>query len=109
MGGFGKTGSCQIPRIRLIPVWLRFVSDFTMTPKLILRPSDGSTAEFVLNESSFYIGRSSGNDIVLPDGAASGHDAVLKLNETGNFTITDLESTNLPGNLLFQVICCYGA
>ena len=65
-----------------------------MTPKLILRLPDGSHAEYILNEASFSIGRSSGNDIVLPAGAASGHHAVFKLNETGDFTITDLESTN---------------
>lgn len=63
-------------------------------PKIIIHHPDGSSAKYGLNGPSFTIGRASGNDIVLPAGAASSHHAVLKMNETGDFTITDLESTN---------------
>lgn len=63
-------------------------------PKLIIHHPDGTSAKYGLNGPSFTIGRAEGNDIVLPAGAASSHHAVLKLNETGNYTITDLESTN---------------
>lgn len=63
-------------------------------PKLIVHHPDGSSAKYGLNGPSFTIGRADGNDIQLPAGAASSHHAVLKMNETGNFTVTDLESTN---------------
>ena len=63
-------------------------------PKIIIHHSDGTSAKYGLNGPSFTIGRAAGNDIVLPAGAASSHHAVLKMNETGDFTVTDLESTN---------------
>ncbi len=63
-------------------------------PKIIIHHPDGSSAKYGLNGPSFTIGRADGNDIVLPPGAASSHHAVMKMNETGDFTITDLESTN---------------
>lgn len=63
-------------------------------PKIIIIHPDGNTAKYGLNGPSFTIGRAEGNDIILPDGAASSHHAVLNLNETGDFTVTDLESTN---------------
>ncbi len=63
-------------------------------PKIIIHHPDGTSAKYGLNGSSFTIGRAAGNDIVLPAGAASSHHAVLKMNETGDFTVTDLESTN---------------
>ena len=63
-------------------------------PKIIIHHPDGTSAKYGLNGSSFTIGRAVGNDIVLPAGAASSHHAVLKLNGTGDFTVTDLESTN---------------
>ena len=63
-------------------------------PKIIIYHPDGSSAKYGLNGASFTIGRADGNDIVLPAGAASSHHAVLKLNETGDYTVTDLESTN---------------
>lgn len=63
-------------------------------PKIIIHHPDGSSAKYGLNGPSFTIGRADGNDIQLPAGAASSHHAVLKMNETGDFTVTDLESTN---------------
>lgn len=63
-------------------------------PKIIIHLPDGTSAKYGLNGPSFTIGRAEGNDIVLPAGAASSHHAVLKMNETGDFTVTDLESTN---------------
>ena len=63
-------------------------------PKLLIHLPDGTSSKYGLNGPSFTIGRSTGNDIVLPPGAASSHHAVLKMNETGDFTLTDLESTN---------------
>jgi hypothetical protein len=63
-------------------------------PKIIIYHPDGSSAKYGLNGPSFTIGRADGNDILLPEGAASSHHAVLKMNETGDFTVTDLESTN---------------
>lgn len=63
-------------------------------PKIIIHHPDGTSAKYGLNGPSFTIGRAEGNDIMLPPGAASSHHAVLKANESGDFTITDLESTN---------------
>lgn len=63
-------------------------------PKIIIHHPDGTSAKYGLNGPSFTIGRADGNDIVLPAGAASSHHALLKMNETGDFTVTDLESTN---------------
>ena len=63
-------------------------------PKIIIHHADGTSVKYGLNGPSFTIGRAEGNDIILPAGAASSHHAVLKLNETGDFTVTDLESTN---------------
>ncbi len=63
-------------------------------PKIIIHLPDGTAAKYGLNGPSFTIGRSDGNDIILPAGAASSFHAVLKQNVSGDFTITDLESTN---------------
>jgi hypothetical protein len=63
-------------------------------PKITIIHPDGNTAKYGLNGPTFTIGRAEGNDIMLPDGAASSHHAVLNMNETGDFTVTDLESTN---------------
>jgi pSer/pThr/pTyr-binding forkhead associated (FHA) protein len=63
-------------------------------PKIIIHHPDGTSAKYGLNGPSFTIGRAAGNDIILPAGAASSHHAVLKMNESGDFTVTDLESTN---------------
>ena len=63
-------------------------------PKIIIHHPDGTSAKYGLNGPSFTIGRAEGNDILLPAGAASSHHAVMKLSETGDFTVTDLESTN---------------
>ncbi len=63
-------------------------------PKITIIHPDGNTAKYGLHGPTFTIGRAEGNDIMLPDGAASSHHAVLNVNETGDFTVTDLESTN---------------
>jgi FHA domain len=65
-----------------------------LMPKIIIHHPDGTSAKYGLNGPTFTIGRAAGNDIVLPAGAASSHHAVLNLNETGDYTVTDLESTN---------------
>ncbi|MES2709610.1 MAG: FHA domain-containing protein [Verrucomicrobiota bacterium] len=63
-------------------------------PKLLINLPDGTQAKYGLNGPSFTIGRAADNDIVLPAGAASSHHAVIRLNETGDYTVTDLDSTN---------------
>lgn len=63
-------------------------------PTLIVHLPDGGIARHELTAGAYTLGRAEGNDIVLPAGAASGHHAVLKLSDTGDYTITDLGSTN---------------
>lgn len=63
-------------------------------PKLLINLPDGTQAKYGLNGPSFTIGRAADNDIVLPDGAASSHHAIIRLNESGDYTVSDLDSTN---------------
>ncbi len=63
-------------------------------PKILINYPDGTSAKFGLNGKVFTIGRAENNDIVLRDGASSGYHAVLKQSESGDFTVSDLESTN---------------
>lgn len=63
-------------------------------PKIIIHHPDGTQVKYGLNGKAFTIGRAENNDIVLRDGASSSHHAVLKLGESGDFAVTDLESTN---------------
>lgn len=63
-------------------------------PKILIHYPDGTSAKFGLNGKSFTIGRADNNDIVLRDGSSSSYHAVLKLTESGEFTVSDLESTN---------------
>lgn len=63
-------------------------------PKLIITNLDGSTVKYGLNGRNFTIGRAENNDIVLPAGACSNYHAVLKVSESGDFVVTDLDSTN---------------
>jgi len=63
-------------------------------PKLIITNPDGTTVKYGLYGESFTVGRAEGNDIVLPSGSSSNHHAVLKVSESGDFTVTDLDSTN---------------
>ena len=63
-------------------------------PKILINYPDGTSAKFGLNGKVFTIGRAENNDIVLRDGASSGYHAVLKQAESGDFTVSDLESTN---------------
>lgn len=63
-------------------------------PKLIITNPDGTSVKYGLNGRNFTIGRSENNDIVLPGGSSSNHHAVLKQSDSGDFVITDLDSTN---------------
>lgn len=63
-------------------------------PKITLSHSDGSEQKFSLQGKFFKVGRAPDNDIVLPDGASSNYHAVLKVTESGDFSVTDLGSTN---------------
>jgi hypothetical protein len=63
-------------------------------PKIILHHPDGTSVKYGLNGNIFTIGRAENNDIVLRDGSSSSSHAVLKLTECGDFSVTDLESTN---------------
>jgi hypothetical protein len=63
-------------------------------PKLIITNPDGTTVKYGLNGRNFTIGRAETNDIVLPGGSSSNHHAVIKQTDSGDFSITDLDSTN---------------
>ena len=63
-------------------------------PKIIIHHPDGNAAKFGLQGKVFTIGRAENNDIVLRDGASSSYHAVFKLTDSGDFAVTDLESTN---------------
>jgi hypothetical protein len=63
-------------------------------PKLIITNPDGTTVKYGLNGRNFTIGRAENNDIVLPGGSSSNHHAVLKQTDSGDFQVTDLDSTN---------------
>lgn len=63
-------------------------------PKIILHHPDGTSVKYGLNGNVFTIGRAENNDIVLRDGSSSSSHAVLKLTDCGDFSVTDLESTN---------------
>lgn len=63
-------------------------------PKLIILNPDGTTVKYGLNGRNFTVGRAENNDIVLPGGSSSNHHAVLKQTDSGDFSITDLDSTN---------------
>ncbi len=63
-------------------------------PKLIIHHADGSQVKYGLNGKVFTVGRAENNDIVLAGGSASNYHAVLKVADSGDFTVTDLESTN---------------
>lgn len=63
-------------------------------PKLIINNPDGTAVKYGLNGRNFTVGRAENNDIVLPGGTSSNHHAVLKQSDSGDFIITDLDSTN---------------
>src|SRR5262245_36467404 len=69
-------------------------SSIRLMPKIILHHPDGTSVKYGLNGSVFTIGRAENNDIVLKDGSSSSSHAVLKLTDCGDFSVTDLESTN---------------
>ncbi|QHT67008.1 FHA domain-containing protein [Rhodocytophaga rosea] len=60
----------------------------------VLMVSAGTFSQtFTLSQPQITIGRSNGNDIVIPEATVSGKHAVIS-NENGNFYLTDLGSTN---------------
>ncbi len=63
-------------------------------PKLTIYNPDGTSIKYGLNGKSFTVGRAETNDIVLPGGSASNHHAVLKSSDSGDFVVTDFDSTN---------------
>ena len=63
-------------------------------PKIIINHPDGTQVKYGLNGKVFTLGRAENNDIVLRDGASSSYHAVLKQTDSGDFAVTDLESTN---------------
>ncbi len=71
-----------------------FLSAFPPMPKIIIHNPDGTTVKYGLNGKNFTVGRAENNDIVLPGGSSSNHHAVFKLQDSGDFSVTDLDSTN---------------
>lgn len=63
-------------------------------PKIIISHSSGSENKYGLEGKIFTIGRAPDNDIPLPDGSSSNYHAVMKLAESGDFSLSDLGSTN---------------
>lgn len=62
--------------------------------KITIQHPDGTAAKFGLNQQVVTIGRAENNDIRLRDGASSTYHAVLKQTDSGDFLLTDLDSTN---------------
>lgn len=62
--------------------------------KITIQHPDGTAAKFGLNQQVVTIGRAENNDIKLRDGASSTYHAVLKQTDSGDFLLTDLDSTN---------------
>jgi hypothetical protein len=80
-------------------------------PKLTITNPDGTTVKYGLNGRNFTIGRAENNDIVLPGGSSSNHHAVLKQTDSGDFTLTDLDSTNhsrVNGNIVQTAVLRQG-
>lgn len=63
-------------------------------PKITIHHPDGEESHYELSKGLVSIGRGPDNDIVLPDGSSSGNHAIFKMTPTGDFSITDLGSTN---------------
>ncbi|MDA0812481.1 MAG: FHA domain-containing protein [Verrucomicrobia bacterium] len=63
-------------------------------PTITIHHPDGEQSSFELSKVLTSIGRGPDNDIVLPDGSSSGNHAILKKTATGDFSVTDLGSTN---------------
>lgn len=63
-------------------------------PKISISHSSGAENKYGLEGKIFTIGRAPDNDIPLPDGSSSNYHAVLKLAESGDFSLSDLGSTN---------------
>jgi predicted component of type VI protein secretion system len=63
-------------------------------PKITVTDRDGQERRFRLEGKLFTVGRAPDNDIVLDDPSCSNYHAALKLTESGDFSVTDLGSTN---------------
>jgi pSer/pThr/pTyr-binding forkhead associated (FHA) protein len=63
-------------------------------PKITIHHPDGGESSHELGKGLVSIGRGADNDIVLPDGSSSGNHAILKMTSNGDFSVTDLGSTN---------------
>ncbi|MEZ5324758.1 MAG: FHA domain-containing protein [Verrucomicrobiales bacterium] len=63
-------------------------------PKITIHHPGGEQSSFELSKALVSIGRGPDNDIVLPDGSSSGNHAILKRTANGDFSVTDLGSTN---------------
>jgi len=63
-------------------------------PKITIHHPGGEQSSFELSKALVSIGRGPDNDIILPDGSSSGNHAILKRTGNGDFSVTDLGSTN---------------
>lgn len=63
-------------------------------PKITIHHPDGEQSSFELSKGLMSVGRGPDNDIILPDGSSSGNHAILKKSGSGDFSVTDLGSTN---------------
>jgi pSer/pThr/pTyr-binding forkhead associated (FHA) protein len=63
-------------------------------PKITITDRDGQERRFRLEGKLFTVGRAPDNDLVLDDPSCSNYHAALKLTESGDFSVSDLGSTN---------------
>jgi pSer/pThr/pTyr-binding forkhead associated (FHA) protein len=71
------------------------MSDRMSGARLVVRAGDGEGASYPLAAAETLIGRSSRTDITLEDeGISREHALILYEEESGSFTVEDLQSTN---------------
>ena len=63
-------------------------------PKLLVSLPDGSEAVHELAEATITVGRLADNALQIEDASVSSHHAELTLDESGDYIVTDLGSTN---------------
>lgn len=63
-------------------------------PKITIHHPDGEESRLELKSGLITVGRAPDNDVLLPDGSSSGNHAVFKKTADGDFSVTDLGSTN---------------
>ena len=66
----------------------------TGMPKITIYHPDGEETTYELSTGLISIGRGPDNNIVLPEGSCSGNHAILKQGSAGDYSVTDLGSTN---------------